>query len=105
MADREGLLASTSTSYTIDLPHSPGSGDSSPTQRLGKEDLLDYANPEDQTKASILEWLRMEMRKEFKGLLQEHKFSLGSQHPKPTQPKRPWKESPSPLDQRKIHSK
>lgn len=85
MVDRVGLSASNSASCSLDLPHSPGSQDSSPRHHpMGADYSLDSATPEDQTKSSLPILLRVEIRKEFKGLVREHKDSLGGFQPKPT---------------------
>lgn len=95
MVDRASLLASCGASCSLELPHSPGPRGSSTTRHdTETEDSQDAATLEDQTKTSLLDWLRVETRSKFKGLMKEHKDSLGALQAKPAQPKRPRKSSP-----------
>lgn len=73
MAARAGLSSSQAFegAHSMDLPHSPSSQQASPVHQrteTGLEGVVD----ERQEKGTLLEWLRVEMRKEFKGLVQEH---------------------------------
>lgn len=71
MAARAGLSvfhASSSVACSLDLPHSPNSQTSSPSHHsLGTEGPLDTNLPEDQGKVSLLDWLKTEIHREFKG--------------------------------------
>lgn len=71
MAARAGLGSSHSTdrvSCGLDLPHSPHSTESSPPHQ-GVEISLEGTSEGQQVKDNLLEWLKIEMRKEFQGLL------------------------------------
>lgn len=73
MAARAGLLASDSGSCDLGLPPSPTSQTSATSlTHRGSEEPHNTTPSKDQVKASLLDWLNTEMRKKFKGLVQEH---------------------------------
>lgn len=95
MAARAGLSTSQSSegACCMDLPHSPQSRGSYPL-RQGTESAMEGDFSESQVKSSLLEWLKVEMGKEFQGLVKEHQ-SLQT-HPKSLGKTVRRKPSPSP---------
>lgn len=79
MADRAGLSASGGAHCSLDLPHSPGSRGSSPIRHDGERtDSQEALILEDQRKTNLLDWLKVEVRREFKGLIKEHSEDLAA---------------------------